>query len=65
VTLIMLQRPDTWPFESFDVFQEFHTRLYLDHNMRYCSKIWRLVHRVVVIENGWARKLREVTVGGS
>ncbi len=62
VTVAMLQRLATWPFAFFDFFQEFHARLYLDHNKCYWSRIWRLVHRVVVIENGLARKLREVTI---
>ena len=43
----------------------FYVRLYLDHNMRYWSKLWTQVHALVKLENGAARKLREGSDEGS
>jgi hypothetical protein len=39
--------------------------LYLNHNKRHWSKIWRQVHGGVLIENGGAKKHREGNIGGS
>ena len=50
-----------WSNESLlgDFDAIFYVRLYLDHNMRYWSKLWTQVHALVKLENGAARKLRE------
>jgi hypothetical protein len=59
--------PIPWSNEPLlgEFYATFHIRLYLDHNMRYWSEIWRQVHALVELENGRARKLREETVEGS
>jgi hypothetical protein len=51
-------------FEFFNIFQELHTQLCLDHNTRYWSKIWRQVHALVDLKNGGATKLRKGTFEG-
>jgi hypothetical protein len=46
--------PIPWSNEPFlgNFYPIFHVRLYLNHNKPYWSKIWRLVHALVAIENG-------------